>query len=151
MSGVVFTSLSTGTAWEKLFPFLRAFTVSSLVPSSSSWVAMDLEDLRRLERTTHRIEATLHDAEEHWNICAESSMLRLRELKELVDNINSVVKEYEYEADRCKMEALKRSAKYQFTSKRKRHEEHETYSVDTGVVQVPYDFLCRVTKNNREI
>ncbi|CAL4988170.1 unnamed protein product [Urochloa decumbens] len=146
MSGVVFTSLSTGTAWEKLFSFLRAFTVSSLVPLSSSWVSMDLEDLRKLERTTRRIQATLHDAEEHWNITEESTMLRLRELKELADNIDGVVKEYEYEADRCKMEALKRSTRYQLTGKRKRHEENQMCSVDTGVVQVPYEFLCRVTK-----
>ncbi|CAN6371942.1 unnamed protein product [Urochloa humidicola] len=146
MSGVLFTSLPTGTAWEKLFSFLRAFTLSSLVSSSSSWVSMDLEDLRKLERTTRRIQATLHDAEEHWNITEESTMLRLRELKELADNMDGVVKEYEYEADRCKMEALKRSTRYQLTRKRKRHEEHETYSMNTGVVQVPYDFLCRVTK-----
>ncbi|CAN6371956.1 unnamed protein product [Urochloa humidicola] len=146
MSGVVFTSLSTGTAWEKLFSFVRAFTVSSLVTSSSSWVSMDLEDLRRLERTTRRIQATLHDAEAHWNITEESTMLRLRELKELADNIDGIVKEHEYEADRCKMEALKQLTRYQLTGKRKRHEEHETYLVDTGVVQVPYDFLCRVTK-----
>ncbi|CAO2148901.1 unnamed protein product [Urochloa humidicola] len=107
---------------------------------------MDLEDLRKLERITRRIQATLHDAEEHWNITEESTMLRLRELKELEDNMDCVVKEYEYEANRCKMEAYKRSTRYQLTGKRKRHEEHETYSMNTGVVQVPYDFLCRVTK-----
>ncbi|TVU21978.1 hypothetical protein EJB05_31650 [Eragrostis curvula] len=145
MSGVVVlaSALSVGTAWEKLFSFLRAFT---LVPSSSSWVAMDLEDLRKLERTTRRILATLHDAEEHWNIREESTRLRLRELKELAENIDGVVKEYEHEANRCKMEALKQSSRYQFTGKRKRHEENETCSGDPGVVQVPYEFLSRVTK-----
>lgn len=145
MSGVAVlaSALSAGTAWEKLFSFLRAFT---LVPSSSSWVAMDLEDLRKLERTTRRILATLHDAEEHWNIREESTSLRLRELKELAEDIEGVVKEYEYQAGRCKMEALKQSTRYHFTGKRKRHEENETDSGDTGVVQVPYEFLSRVTK-----
>jgi len=121
MSGVAVLApaLSAGTAWEKLFSFLRAFT---LVPSSSSWVAMDLEDLRKLERTTRRILATLHDAEEHWNIREESTSLRLRELKELAEDIEGVVKEYEYQAGRCKMEALKQSTRYHFTGKRKRHE-----------------------------
>jgi hypothetical protein len=123
MSGAVFTSLSVWTAWEKLFSFLQAFTaVSSLVPSASAWVAMDLEELRKLERTTQRILATLHDAEVHWNIQQESTKLRLRELKEVACDVKGVVMEYEYEADRCKLEALKRSARYHYTGKRKRHE-----------------------------
>lgn len=129
MSGVVFTSLSAGTAWEKLFSFLRVFAYS-LVPSGSSWVPMDLEDLRKLERTTRRILATLHDAEEHWNIREESTKLRLRELKDLADNIEEVVKEYEYQADRCKMEALKRSARYSYTGKRKRHEVYHLTKIE---------------------
>jgi len=83
---------------------------------------MDLEDLRKLERTTRRILATLHDAEEHWNIREESTRLRLRELKELAEDIEGVVKEYEYQAGRCKMEALKQSTRYHFTGKRKRHQ-----------------------------
>ena len=123
MSGVVFTSVSVWTAWEKLFSFLRALTVSS-----SSWVAMDLEELRKLERTTRRILATLHDADEHWNIREESTKLRLRELKELAYDIEGVVKEYERETGRCdNMEALKRYTRYQYTGKRKRHEVRSTH------------------------
>ncbi|KAJ1266250.1 hypothetical protein BS78_08G136600 [Paspalum vaginatum] len=149
MSGVVFTSVSVWTAWEKLFSFLRALTVSSssLVPSSSSWVSMDLEELRKLERTTRRILATLHDADQHWNIREESTKLRLRELKELAYDIEGVVTEYEHETGRCdKMEALKRYTTYQDTGKRKRHEENEAYSVDSGVVQVPYELVSRIRK-----
>ncbi|WVZ91159.1 hypothetical protein U9M48_037364 [Paspalum notatum var. saurae] len=142
MSGVVFTSVSVWTAWEKLFSFLRELTVPS-----SSWVAMDLEELRKLERTTRRILATLHDADEHWNIREESTKLRLRELKELAYDIEGIVKEYERETGRCdKMEALKRYTRYQYTGKRKRHEENEAYSVDSGVVQVPYEFVSRIRK-----
>ncbi|WVZ91153.1 hypothetical protein U9M48_037358 [Paspalum notatum var. saurae] len=143
MSGVVFTSVSVWMAWKKLFSFLRALTVSS----SSSWVAMDLEELRKMERTTRRILATLHDADEHWNIREESTKLRLRELKELAYDIEGIVKEYERETGRCdKMEALKRYTRYQYTGKRKRHEENEAHSVDSGVVQVPYEFISRIRK-----
>ncbi|TVU29410.1 hypothetical protein EJB05_20975, partial [Eragrostis curvula] len=88
-------------------PDVRGILLGALI------VVMGLEELRKLERTTCRIQATLHDAEQHWNIREESAKLRLRELKELADDIDGVVKEYEYEADRCKLEALKRSARYQ--------------------------------------
>ncbi|XP_062203018.1 putative disease resistance protein RGA3 [Phragmites australis] len=142
----VFASLSIGTAWEKLSSFLWVLTASSLAPSPSSSVAMDLEELRKLERTMRRILATLHDAEEHWNIQEESTKLRLRELKELAYTIEEIVNKREYEADQRTVEALKGSTGIHYTSKRKRQEENGTYSVDTGVVEVTYELVSRVTK-----
>lgn len=66
-----------------------------------------------------RIRATLHDAEEHWNIREESAILRLRELKEVARDAENVVEEYEYEVNRYKVEALERYAGIRSTGKRK--------------------------------
>ena len=120
MSGL-FASLSVGRAWEKLSSFLR---VSSTAPSSSSSASQqdDLEELRKLERTMRRIRATLHDAEEHWNIREESAKLRLKELKEVAYDIEDVVDEYEYEVNRCELVALDRSVSVPNTGKRKHQE-----------------------------
>ncbi|TVU24672.1 hypothetical protein EJB05_27123 [Eragrostis curvula] len=141
MSGV-FASRSVGTAWEKVFVFLRAFTASSISPSSSPLVPMDLEELTKLERTMRRILATLHDAEEHWNIQEESTKLRLRELKELAYDIEDVINEFK--ADRRKAGVLERSISVHYNGKRKRQEENET--ADTGVAQVPYNLVYRTKK-----
>jgi len=112
MSGL-FASLSMGRAWEKLSSFMRVFTTSSLVPSSSTASHDDdLEELRKLERTMYRIRAMLDDAEEHWNIREESAKLRL---KELAYDIEDVVDEYEYEV-------LHRSTGLYRTGKRKHQE-----------------------------
>nr|CAB3491569.1 unnamed protein product [Digitaria exilis] len=120
MSGL-FASLSIGKAWEKLSSLLRVF---SMVPSSSSSASQqeDLEELRKLERTMRRIRATLHDAEEHWNIREESAKLRLKELKEVAYDIEDLVDEYDYEANRCKVLSLDRFAGIPNTGKRKHHE-----------------------------
>ncbi|OEL31218.1 putative disease resistance RPP13-like protein 1 [Dichanthelium oligosanthes] len=53
---------------------------------------------------------TLQDAEEGWNIREESAKLQLRELKEVVYDIEDVVDEYQYEVNRCKAVALEHSA-----------------------------------------
>lgn len=58
-----------------------------------------------LERTMRRIHATLHDAEQHWNIREESTKLRLKELKDLAYYAEDVVDAYEM--NRQKVEALK--------------------------------------------
>ncbi|XP_062202529.1 putative disease resistance RPP13-like protein 1 [Phragmites australis] len=138
MSGV-FLSLSVGRAWEKLTSLLHAFSASS----SSSAIQDDLQELRKLERTMRRIRATLHDAEEQWNIREESAKLRLRELKEVACDAEDVVEEYEYEVNRRKVEALERYAGVHSTSKRKRQEENERYSMDTGLVALPCELVLR--------
>ncbi|CAL4988161.1 unnamed protein product [Urochloa decumbens] len=143
MSGL-FASLSVGRAWEKLSSFLR---VSSSAPSSSSASPEDdLEDLRKLERTMRRIRATLHDAEEHWNIREESAKLRLKELKDLAYDMEDVVDEYEYEVNRCEVLALDRSASIPNTGKRKHQEVEDCNLMDTGVVAVPHDLVLRARK-----
>ncbi|KAL6890327.1 hypothetical protein ACP4OV_009090 [Aristida adscensionis] len=120
----LFASLSAGKAWEKLSSFLRAFSSSPPSSSSSSPSASqgDLEELKRLERTMHRIRALLHDAEEHWNIREESAKLRLRELKEVAYDAEDVVEEYEYVVNRRTAEALRQSAGGHSAGKRKRQE-----------------------------
>ncbi|KAL6659892.1 hypothetical protein ACP70R_002721 [Stipagrostis hirtigluma subsp. patula] len=140
----LFASLSVGRAWEKLSSFLRLF--SSAPSSSSSATQDDLEELRKLERTMLRIRATLHDAEEHWNIREESAKLRLRELKDLAYDMEDVVDGYEYEVNRCKIEALERSAGTGNTSKRKRQQEINACSVDIGVVAVPNELVLEVRR-----
>ncbi|KAF8694034.1 hypothetical protein HU200_038484 [Digitaria exilis] len=144
MSGL-FASLSIGKAWEKLSSLLRVF---SMVPSSSSSASQqeDLEELRKLERTMRRIRATLHDAEEHWNIREESAKLRLKELKEVAYDIEDLVDEYDYEANRCKVLSLDRFAGIPNTGKRKHHEVNVACSVDACVVAVPHDLVIRARK-----
>lgn len=98
--------------------------LSSLLPAAAaagSSRGLDaLEELRMLERTMRRIHATLRDAEQRWNIREESAKLRLEELKELAYDAEDVVEEYEYEVNRCRLEAADRCASN--CSKRKRHE-----------------------------
>ena len=125
MSGL-FASLSVGKAWEKLSSFLRAFPTASSSSSSASQQD-DLEELQKLERTMRRIRATLHDAEEHWNIREESAKLRLKELKEVAYDIEDVVDEYEYEVNRCELVALDRSVSVPNTGKRKHQEVLSSY------------------------
>uniref|UniRef100_A0A0E0BJ82 Disease resistance N-terminal domain-containing protein n=1 Tax=Oryza glumipatula TaxID=40148 RepID=A0A0E0BJ82_9ORYZ len=110
MAGL-FASLAVRRALDTLTSFLPA----SLVASSSSGAArareeQDLEDLRMLERTMRRIHATLNDAEQLWDIREETTKLQLKELKELAYDMEDVVDEYEYEVNRCKVEALELSA-----------------------------------------
>ena len=85
-----------------------------------------MEELKQLERTMLQIRAHLHDAEEKWNIREESSKLRLNELKEVAYDMEDVVGEYEYEVNRCRVEAPRRPAACLHggasSSKRKRQE-----------------------------
>lgn len=119
MAGV-FASMAIKWAIQKL-----ACMVSTPMPSSSSAApaaSEDLEVLKRLERTMHRIHATLHDAEEHWNIREETAKLRLKELKKVAYDAEDVVDEYDYEMARHKVEAFEQSARANRSGKR-RHEE----------------------------
>ncbi|TVU51745.1 hypothetical protein EJB05_03188, partial [Eragrostis curvula] len=142
MTGI-FESLSVGRAWEKLISLLHAFSASS----SSSASQDDIHELRKLERTMRRIRATLHDAEEHWNIREESAKLRLRELKEVARDAEDVVEEYEYEVNRYKVQALERYHSVRNTSKRKHQEENEPYSMDASFLAPS----CQLVFRAREI
>lgn len=117
----LFASMAVKWAMDKLSSLLAPVNLMPVASSSSSSSSSQgLEDLRMLERTMRRIHATLMDAEEHWNIREESAKLRLRELKELAYGAEHVVEEYEYEVNRCRLEAADSCASN--CSKRKRHE-----------------------------
>uniref|UniRef100_A0A0E0BJ70 NB-ARC domain-containing protein n=1 Tax=Oryza glumipatula TaxID=40148 RepID=A0A0E0BJ70_9ORYZ len=152
MAGL-FATLAIRKALDKLSSILPAI---SLLASSSSAAAMvrqgheqDLEDLRMLERTMHRIHATLKDAEQHWNIHDESAKLRLKELKELAYDAEDVVDEYEYELEvnRCKAEALQPSASVA-SHKRKwqQEQENEVLYHNTGMAHVPEELALKARK-----
>ena len=120
MAGL-FASMAVKWAIDKLSSLLTPVRQTPVASSSSSSSSCQgLDDLRMLERTMRRIHATLMDAEEHWNIREESAKLRLRELKELAYGAEHVVEEYEYEVNRCRLEAADSCASN--CSKRKRHE-----------------------------
>ncbi|KAJ1275215.1 hypothetical protein BS78_05G119300 [Paspalum vaginatum] len=119
MSGL-FASLSIGRAWEKVSSFLYLFCAAPSSSTSSASHQDDLDELRKLERTMRRIRATLHDAEEHWNIRGQSAKLRLKELKDVAYD-----DEYEYEVNRCKIEALDRADGVHSTGKRKHPEKYD--------------------------
>ncbi|CAM0150532.1 unnamed protein product [Urochloa decumbens] len=90
------------------------------------------------------IHATLHDAEQYWNLREESAKLRLKELKDLAYDAEDVIEEYEYEVNRCRVEAFERcaadllGARSSSSSKRMRHEVHDNYyTIEAGIVPVP--------------
>ncbi|XP_052135102.1 putative disease resistance RPP13-like protein 1 [Oryza glaberrima] len=145
MAGL-FASLAVRRALDTLTSFLPA----SLVASSSSGAArareeQDLEDLRMLERTMRRIHATLNDAEQLWDIREETTKLQLKELKELAYDMEDVVDEYEYEVNRCKVEALELSASAA-SNKRKHQTENEALLHDLGIVAVPEELATKTRK-----
>uniref|UniRef100_A0A0E0R8M7 Disease resistance N-terminal domain-containing protein n=1 Tax=Oryza rufipogon TaxID=4529 RepID=A0A0E0R8M7_ORYRU len=95
MAGLL-ASLAIRKALEKLSSYLAAsLSASSSSTSGRARHDKDLEDLRMLERTMRRIHATVHDAEQHWNIREESTKLRLKELKDLAYHAEDVVDAYE--------------------------------------------------------
>ncbi|KAL5204501.1 hypothetical protein ABZP36_009372 [Zizania latifolia] len=108
MAGL-FASAAVKWALDKLSSLLPpTLTSPKAAAAASSNVQGELENLRMLERTMRRIHATLHDAEQHWNIREESAKLRLQELKDLAYDAEDVVEEYEYEVNRFKVEAFER-------------------------------------------
>ncbi|KAL5204577.1 hypothetical protein ABZP36_009448 [Zizania latifolia] len=135
----LFASAAVKCALDKLSSLLPATPPSPTAAASNS--QRELEDIRMLERTMRRIQATLEDAEQHWNIREESAKLRLQELKDLAYDAEDVVEEYEYEVNRFKVEAFERLAAVHGgagggSSKRKRLEVHEeNYSIEDGMVQ----------------
>uniref|UniRef100_A0A0D9XS80 NB-ARC domain-containing protein n=1 Tax=Leersia perrieri TaxID=77586 RepID=A0A0D9XS80_9ORYZ len=145
MSGL-FASLAIKKALDTLCSILPA----SLSASSSSRALTgrqeqekDLEDLRKLEKTIRRIHATLHDAEQHWEIREVSAKLRLKELKELAYDAEDVVEEYEYEVKLCKAKALEKSSSTT-NHKRKRQEENEAFPRDAGTVPVSTEMASQI-------
>uniref|UniRef100_A0A0E0J205 NB-ARC domain-containing protein n=1 Tax=Oryza nivara TaxID=4536 RepID=A0A0E0J205_ORYNI len=133
-----------------MHPFLtrpRALAASSsLSAANRARQEQDLEDMRMLERTMRRIHATLHDAEQHWDIHEESTKLRLKELKELAYDAEDVVDEYEYEVNRCKVEALELSAS---TADHKRKQQQNLENEDlfnSGMVAVPDELAVKTRK-----
>ncbi|XP_006663461.1 putative disease resistance RPP13-like protein 1 [Oryza brachyantha] len=135
MAAGVFASMAVKWALDKLSSLLAPAAASS---SSPAVVWQGLEDLRKLERTMRRIQATLADAEEHWDVREESAKLRLRELRELAYGAEDVVEEYEYEVSRCR---LGRSAAS--SSKRKRSEVNDEQCTEVGFVPVPNELAVR--------
>ena len=79
-----------------------------------------------LEPIMSTIHATLDEAEQHWSLHEESEKLRLKELKDLAYDAEELVEEYEYEVNRCRVEAPRRPAACLHggasSSKRKRQE-----------------------------
>lgn len=155
MAGL-FATLAIRKALDKLSSILPAI---SLLASSSSAAAMvrqgheqDLEDLRMLERTMHRIHATLKDAEQHWDIRDESAKLRLKELKELAYDAEDLVDEYEYELEvnRCKAEALQPSASVA-SHKRKWQQEQVTLFFPTTSICFCLYYTSSVRKKQRKL
>ncbi|KAG8089854.1 hypothetical protein GUJ93_ZPchr0011g27549 [Zizania palustris] len=151
MAGL-FASAAVKWALHKLSSLLPATPTSATAAASSGQSELEVEDIRMLERTMRRIHATLEDAEQHWNIREESAKLRLQELKDLAYDAEDVVEEYEYQVNRCKVEAFERVAFVRGgadggSSKRKRLEVHEEhYSIEAGMVPVPTEFADRARK-----
>uniref|UniRef100_A0A0D3HLZ2 AAA+ ATPase domain-containing protein n=1 Tax=Oryza barthii TaxID=65489 RepID=A0A0D3HLZ2_9ORYZ len=143
MAGV-FASMAIKWAIQKL-----ACMVSTPMPSSSSAApaaSEDLEVLKRLERTMNRIHATLHDAEEHWNIREETAKLRLKELKKVAYDAEDVVDEYDYEMALHKVEAFEQSARANRSGKRRHEEVDGTIQAISDIVPVPSELATRARK-----
>ncbi|KAL5205147.1 hypothetical protein ABZP36_010018 [Zizania latifolia] len=152
MAGL-FASAAVKWALDKLSSLLPlTLTSPTAAAAAASNVQGELENLRMLERTMRRIHATLHDAEQHWNIREESAKLRLQELKDLAYDAEDVVEEYEYEVNRFKVEAFERLAAVRGgagggSSMRKRLEVHEElYSIEAGIVPLPSELADRTRK-----
>uniref|UniRef100_A0A0E0R8L8 AAA+ ATPase domain-containing protein n=1 Tax=Oryza rufipogon TaxID=4529 RepID=A0A0E0R8L8_ORYRU len=148
MAGV-FASMAIEWAIDKLYSLLPACLVSTPASSSSSAApaeSEDLEVLKRLERTMHRIHATLHDAEEQWNIREETAKLRLKELKKVAYDAEDVVDEYGYEMTRHKVEAFEQSARANRSGKRRREEVDGTIQNISDIVPVPSELATRARK-----
>ncbi|CAO2151905.1 unnamed protein product [Urochloa humidicola] len=111
-------------ALDNLSSLLPA-TITSTPPATMA-VSQGIQDLRMLEPIMSTIHATLLDAEQYWNLHEETAKLWLKELKDLAYDAEDVIEEYEYEVNRCRVEAFERSAADlqggASSSKRRRHE-----------------------------
>lgn len=98
----LFAAMAVKEALDNLSSLLP---VTSTPPAVAGTTMQGLEDLRMLEKTMRTIYATLHDAEQHWNLREESAKLQLKELNDLAYDAADVVEEYEYEVNRCRVDA----------------------------------------------
>ncbi|WVZ57401.1 hypothetical protein U9M48_007789 [Paspalum notatum var. saurae] len=161
-------------------------TLSSMAPrlltslpatsaTNSSSHGMGMEDIRKLERTMHRINAVLQDAEDHWSMRDELSKLRLRELKQVAYDAQDIVEEYEYSLTQFKLQDSDRARsgikgrhhkrKHQDVSKVEMHTTplfssrssfvgfwfvlryvNKDHSVDTKIIQIPEELNSRARK-----
>ncbi|WVZ57393.1 hypothetical protein U9M48_007784 [Paspalum notatum var. saurae] len=64
---------------------------TSASSSSGSSHGMGMEDIRKLERTMHRINAVLQDAEDHWSMRDELYKLRLKLRQQYSLNVLAIV------------------------------------------------------------
>ncbi|EAY90262.1 hypothetical protein OsI_11836 [Oryza sativa Indica Group] len=143
MAGLL-ASLAIRKALEKLSSYLAAsLSASSSSTSGRARHDKDLEDLRMLERTMRRIHATVHDAEQHWNIREESTKLRLKELKDLAYHAEDVVDAYEM--NRQKVEVLKAFAGAA-SHKRKFQQESEGLFCDSHTVAITDELAIKTRK-----
>ncbi|CAN6371940.1 unnamed protein product, partial [Urochloa humidicola] len=136
----LFASMAVKRALDNLSSLLPA-TITSTPPATIA-VSQGIQDLQMLEPIMSTIYATLLDAEQYWNLHEETAKLRLKELKDLAYDAEDVIEEYEYEVNRCRVEAFERSAADlqggASSSKRMRHEvQDEHYTIETGIVPVP--------------
>ncbi|TVU29405.1 hypothetical protein EJB05_20969 [Eragrostis curvula] len=142
MAGL-FASMAVKRSLANLSSLLPATTS---MPSAAVASSQGLEHLRMLETTMHRIHAMLLDAEQHWNLHEESANLRLKELKDLAYDAEEVVEEYEYEVNRCRVEAFEQAAAVQgggvSSSKRKRQDVYDEH----GIVKVPSELALGARK-----
>ncbi|CAO2148900.1 unnamed protein product [Urochloa humidicola] len=138
----LFASMAVKRALDNLSSLLPA-TITSTPPAIMA-VSQGIQDLRMLEPIMSTIHATLLDAEQYWNLHEETAKLRLKELKDLAYDAEDVIEEYEYEVNRCRVEAFERYAAdlqggaSSSRSKRMRHEvQDEHYTIEAGIVPVP--------------
>jgi len=104
----LFASMAVKSALDNLSSLLPASTTSTPSAATAAW--RGIEHLRMLEPVMNTIHATLHDAEQHWNLREVSAMLRVKELTDLAYDAEDVVEEYEYEVSRCRVESFESSA-----------------------------------------
>lgn len=104
-----FAAMAIKWALDALSSMVPATPPRLLIPRlpapGTSSSSHGLEDIKKLERTMHRINAALQDAKDHWNIRDEVSKLRLRELKQVAYDAQDIVEEYEYSFTQFKIQA----------------------------------------------
>ncbi|CAL4993330.1 unnamed protein product [Urochloa decumbens] len=142
----LFASMAVHRARDKLSSLLPATMTST--PSASMAVSHGIDDLQKLGPIMSTIHAMLQEADQHWSLREDSVKLRLKELKDLAYDVEDVIEEFEYEVNRCRVEALEQDAAVQggawgcSSTKRKRQEARDEY----GTVAVSKELAVRARK-----